>query len=197
MADTGNETEGQEPDVTDADDASTTEATDVDNTADDAEQQGADDNSSEEKSEAPDKWEGIPEDHWVRAELEAVRREAAARRTENKALKEQLAGAKTAEEVQQIVNEYTEKLTEADLRSARISAGRDFGLPNEIANRLEGSTEEEILADAQRLAPLFTKGPRTPAPLTPSGGRDPREGSDEPSPEELYAKTQAGKRRRF
>lgn len=194
MADTGDMTEGQEPESTDETETPEVEEN-VDNPAD------ADDTTDEGEDAAeapkPDKWDGIPEDHWVRSELEQVRREAAQRRTEARELKEKLAGSKSAEDVEQLISDYNEKLAQADLRAAKLDAGREFGLPKELIERLQGSTPEELLADAEKLAPLISKSPRVPAPLPPSGGRNPREGSDDLSPEELYEKTQASKRRRF
>lgn len=190
MADTGNTTEGQAPESTDAPETPV-EPTDVETPVDAEEvQQPA-------EAAEPDKWAGIPEDHWVRSELEQVRREAAQRRTEARELKEKLEGSKSADEVQQIIDEFNDKVTKAELKAVKLSAGRKFELPDELIARLQGDTEEELMADAERLAPFASKVPRTAPPLPPSGGRNPREGSDEPTPEELYAKTQKSHQRRF
>ena len=105
--------------------------------------------------------------------------------------------SKSADEVQQIIDEYNDKVTKAELKAVKLSAGRKFELPDELIARLQGDTEEELMADAERLAPFAPKVPRTAPPLPPSGGRNPREGSDEPTPEELYAKTQKSHQRRF
>lgn len=194
MADTGNTTEGQAPESTDTPEAPVEDAKEVveptgENT-DGAAPQDAGDGE-------PDKWAGIPEDHWVRKELEDVRREAAAHRTKARDLSAQLEGAKSPEEVQQIIDEYSSKVAQAELKAAKLSAGRKFELPDELIARLQGENEEELLADAERLAPFAPKVPRTPTPIPPSGGRNPREGSDELTPEELYAKTQKSFQRRF
>lgn len=193
MADTGNTTEGQEPESTDESETDQVEEG-VENPAD---AEDTDEGTDADDAAGPDKWDGIPEDHWVRKELDKVRRDAAARRVEARELKDKLSNSKSDEEVQQILADYDQKLAEADMKVAKLDAGRKFGLPDELIARLQGSTPEELLADAEKLAPLISKSPRVPAPVPPSGGRNPREGSDDLTPEELYEKTQASKRRRF
>lgn len=68
-----------------------------------------------------------------------------------------------------------EKDTEiADLRRQLVAAR--LGLPEELVDRLKGSTPEELSEDAERLLALFTsKQPKQtkPTPITPKGGNDP------------------------
>lgn len=58
-----------------------------------------------------------------------------------------------------------------------------LGLPEELVDRLQGSTPEELQEDAERLLAIFTpKQPKStkPTPVTPKGGNDPEE---DPSPD--------------
>lgn len=75
-----------------------------------------------------------------------------------------------------------EKDTEiADLRRQLVAAR--LGLPEELVDRLKGSTPEELSEDAERLLALFTsKKPKQtkPTPITPKGGNDPEA---DPSPD--------------
>lgn len=113
-----------------------------------------------------------PEDElpaWAKDELSRTRREAARYRTERNTLKEQIKDAKSADEVQALVAEYEEKLARADLDLARERVARSANLPDELAARLKGSTEEELKADAETLK-QFARPAR--------GGSDPKGGLD-------------------
>lgn len=117
----------------------------------------------------------------LRTKLTEANKEAADYRVQAKEhlaelteLRSKLAEAKTADEVDALVAGLEAKLTKAGQATARERAGRIHGLPDAMVARLQGTTEEEILADAEELAKLLVPGkPAPPAPLDPRGGRNP------------------------
>lgn len=127
-------------------------------------------------------YEGIPEEHPIRAELTSVRAEAASRRSENRALqttidelREQLGNAKTQEEFDQAIADYDRKVQAATLEATRERVGRTYGLPDQLVSRLTGDTEEELIADAQALQGVLGNRPPAPPKNPPSGGLNPKE----------------------
>lgn len=142
--------EGQEPEVT-------------------SEQTGAKDEGTEEVSESVE--EKLAR---VEAELAETRNEAAKRRTQLREAQEALANAKTAEDVARITEEFESKIKQYELDLAKERVARQFGLPDALAARLQGTSEEELKADAEALKEFATpkvENPRTPG--TPGGGRNP------------------------
>lgn len=122
--------------------------------------------------------------------LTKANNEAAKYRTQLRELQEQVKEMKSLDEVEALVAGLREDVEKNAMAAARERAGRKYGLPDAIVGRLSGSTEEEILADAEALAPLFgDKTPPPPDPLDPSGGRNPRNHEKEYDPAEEYAKT--------
>jgi hypothetical protein len=111
---------------------------------------------------------------WKDAEIEKARREAAKRRVENKDLKTQLdavtpklAKIDTLEQQVAKLADLLQKAEDArkqtELSAARTSAAAKYGLPPELAKRVQGDTPDAIDADAAELAkaiPQPTKGPR-------------------------------------
>ena len=137
-----------------------------------------------EDAENPGLWEGVSEDHPLRAEVSSLRSESAARRAENRRLQEanddlrtQLEAAKSPEDFQAAITEYDGKVKQAQLEAARERTARKYGLPDALVNRLAGETEEELEADAQELQALVAPAATPPpAPLNPPrGGLTPRE----------------------
>lgn len=131
-------------------------------------------------------YEGIPEDHPIRTELESVRQESAARRIlvreleqTKEALTTQLSEAKTPEEFQAAVADYENKVAEATLTATKERVGRTHGLPDALVARLQGKNEEELTADAaalKALLPADQPAPTPPAPKDPpSGGLTPHQ----------------------
>ncbi|WP_326742578.1 hypothetical protein [Streptomyces sp. NBC_01768] len=119
----------------------------------------------------------LPE--WARKELKSVRDEAARRRTEAKALKSQLESAKSPEDYAAI--EQRAAGFEADLNRERLA--RKYDLPDVIAKRIVGATDDEREADAKALAAELTK--TTAGPV--SGGLDPTDTADATDPAALAA----------
>lgn len=143
-------------------------------------------------------WEGIADDHPVRAEVANLRREAAAKRAtaqqvkqENETLKASLAEAKTADEVQALIAEYDEKIAGLQQSALRESVARKHKLPDDLAELLRGDDEAALEAHAETLAKY---APRSSAPpqAPPSGGKVPNEPSV--SVDDLVNKVRAHRR---
>lgn len=139
--------------------------------------QGSGDKGGDTKPEAS-REDDLPE--WARKELKSVRDEAARRRNEAKALKTQLEAAKSPEDYAAI--EQRAAGFEADLNRERLA--RKYDLPDVIAKRIVGATDEERDADAKALAAELTK---TTAGAV-SGGLDPTDTPDTNDPAALAAK---------
>lgn len=126
----------------------------------------------------PDPWAAFPaEFNWVRKELEEARKQAAKDRVRAKELQEQLASAKTPEEVQSIISAHDAKTAELELQIVRLNAARNAELPEEMLEFLDGRTPEEIEAKAAKLA-AFKPAPGGGEPVVvtqqqPRGGSDP------------------------
>ena len=107
------------------------------------------------ESTTPDPWAAFPaEFNWVRKELEDTRKEAADKRVLARELQEQLAKAKTPEEVQQITAAYDTKTSDLEIALARERVARKTGLSDDLVEFLTAKTEEELTAQAAKLAGL-------------------------------------------
>ena len=106
--------------------------------------------------------------------------EAKKLRSEITALQEQLKSRVDPEESKAAI-----ALVEAerDRTVARIKFGHQYGLPDDIADRLQGETAEEVEADAKKLAAHFG----TSAGLG-RGGLDPTDEPEQVDPQKLAAK---------
>jgi len=93
----------------------------------------------------------------IRSELEATRAEHAALKAENTDLKAQLAD--------QVV-----KMKDSELRNLKAEIAKKAGLSDALADRLQGSTEEELRADAMRLAESIGPGPKVGEGTNPPTG---------------------------
>jgi hypothetical protein len=131
--------------------------------------------------------ESLPE--WARNSITRANNEAAAKRVELQNLREEIKNMKSLEEVDALVADLETKAAAAELAVARERAGRKYGLPDELVERLQGADEAELLADAEKLRALLKPGtPPPPAPPAPSGGRTPHRGPADYDPEEEYQK---------
>lgn len=127
------------------------------------------------ESTVPDPWAAFPaEFNWVRKELEDSRKEAANKRVLARELQDKLATAKTPEEVQQITAAYDAKTSDLEVALARERVARKTGLSDDLVEFLTGKSEEELTAQAAKLAGL--KPADDPVVVTvqePRGGLDP------------------------
>lgn len=130
--------------------------------------EGAEGQEPEVKPE--DKDSELPE--WARNELTSVRQEAGKYRQQLRDAKAALESAKTPEEFAAATTELTNKVTELEQELLRTRIGTTHKLPQALIARLQGSTPEEIEADAKELQKLV-KVKSDPERL--SGGLDPTE----------------------
>ena len=83
--------------------------------------------------------------------------------SENRALRER---TKAAEEKAKGADESTKRATELEAENLRLRVAITHGIPEKLISRLQGSTEEEILKDAEELMEIFeAKKPPTRKPL--------------------------------
>lgn len=133
---------------------------------------------------ATDNWEGIPEEWaWTKSAVERANSEAASRRVQLREAEEKLKEAKTPEEVQAIVSEYTKKSEELEANLARERAARKHKLSDDVLEFLTGTTPEQIEAQAAKLAglkPAETAPPRVITQTPPAGGVTPAEKPEKP-----------------
>lgn len=154
--------EGQAPDT-----ASTDTGTDTGDTTNEGTDEGADEGADEESDDT------LPE--WARTKLTKANSEAASYRTQLREVQASLANAKTPEEFEAATNELNTKIEALETQLLRSTVARKFNLPDDLADRLRGGTEEELEADAKALQKYAA--PAGDPDL--SGGLDPSEESEE------------------
>lgn len=97
--------------------------------------------------------------------------------------------AKAAEKAAEESGGVAERVPELEAENLRLRVALTHGLPVELAGRLKGGTEEELLADAETLLSLFeTKRAPTNRPQDIlRGGGDPTVEPEELDPRKLAA----------
>lgn len=152
--------------------ASETGASAVDSTDGQDPSSGSDaaDSGTSNEDELPD---------WARKELTKVRGEAANWRTQLRDAQAALNAATTPEEFAAATTALQDKVDSLESSIARGNVARKYGLPDALAARLNGATEEELEADAQALKALMPTAV-TSTPESLSGGLDP---SIDPDPD--------------
>ena len=73
------------------------------------------------------------------------------------------------------VDELQSKLKSYELENLKIKIANQAGIPLELAGRLSGESEEEIKADAEKLAGFVNKKPTLPLKQTEPQNVDPKE----------------------
>jgi hypothetical protein len=135
-------------------------------------------------TETTDPYAGLPEEFaWLKNDLESTRREAAGRRVELRELEAKFKDAKTPEEVNAAVAEATKRSAALEAEVARERAARKHKLDDSLVEFLTGATEEQIEAQAAKLAALAPSAARETVVVTrqtPRGGVTP---SDSTPPE--------------
>lgn len=118
----------------------------------------------------------------LRDRLTRANEEAAARRINERAqaeeiaaLKEQVANAKSMDEVNALLAEHEAKVKAEAERADRAQAALEAGLDKDWLDRIKGDSYEDMLKDAQSLAERIGGGvaQQTPEPRIPGGGRRP------------------------
>lgn len=106
---------------------------------------------------------------------QAVLADLAKARAEARAAKEQLQAIEDAnlselEKAKKAATEAASRLAEFESANLRQRVALDKGLPASLVSRLQGTTEDEVAADADALLALI-KAPRSPAPDPGQGPR--------------------------
>lgn len=144
----------------------------------------ANSDTTAETPKGSDPYAGLPAEFaWLKDDRESLRREAAGRRVELRELEAKFKDAKTPEEVATAIAEATKRSAQLEAEVARERAARKHKLDDALVEFLTGATEEQIEAQAAKLAAL---APSATAPephvsrQTPRGGVTP---SDSAPPE--------------
>lgn len=102
--------------------------------------------------------------------------------SENKNLRE---SKKAAEQKAAGADELTTRVKALEAENLRIRIGAKHGLPEELINRLQGDTEEEILADAEKLLDLVSVRKAPPSRRPTENLRGGTEPATEPEERDL------------
>lgn len=119
------------------------------------------------------------------AYVKQLRDEAASYRTKLRETEAKYEGAKTADEVEAITKELRGTIASYERESAKRTAAEAAGLPLSFVNRLQGETEEELLADAKAFAEALPKAAPAKSTGPISGGLDPTEKPDNGLPKDV------------
>lgn len=138
-------------------------------------------NETSTENKGSDPYAGLPEEFsWLKDDLESTRREAASRRVALREAEDKLKDAKSPEDIAAAVKEATRKSAELEAELARERAARKHKLDDALIEFLTGTDEEQIEAQAVKLAALATSAPRETKPVTrqaPRGGVTPSDSS--------------------
>lgn len=97
-------------------------------------------------------------------------------------LTEQVKGQSTqAEETAKIIADLEAKVNSYETASVKTRIAHETGLPYELATKLSGETEDDIRADAEKMAKLFKH-----QPAAPMGDPEPDSGSVDPKKKALF-----------
>ncbi len=121
---------------------------DEDTTQDTEAQQDAPENDQDGTEQASP--EDDRDDAW---DPERARKKIAKTNSENKALRER---ATTAEKKAANVDDLARERDDLSAHNLRLEVGYELGLPLNLARRLQGSTKEEMVADAEALVELVS-----------------------------------------
>lgn len=128
-------------------------------------------------TDTADRWAGIPEEWaWTKGAVESANREAASRRVALRELEDKVKDAKTPEEFTKAMADVKAKEDSLTQELARERAARKHKLDDDVLEFLTGTTEEQIEAQAAKLANLKPGAVTPPAVITqtpPSGGVTP------------------------
>jgi len=147
---------------------------------------------SDQNAAPENKTDEAPE--WARKAISEANSEAAKYRVEKNSLKQQL------DEVLGKNSELTDKVAEVEKAHSaaqqellKLRVALDAGVPGEhvrmVAERLQGTTEEELKADAAKLVQTFKLDQSRHLPIDPSQGRgrDQNSGPIDNSPQAQFA----------
>ena len=108
----------------------------------------------------------------VQSELERLQQEQTDRKTAELTEKEQF--KELADTYRQELETLKSQYAQMEFSALQATIGSEYGLPQEIYERLRGESRDELVEDAQRLAALWVgKGrqqPKEPGSVTPTPG---------------------------
>jgi hypothetical protein len=157
-------------------------------------------NTEGNESEENEAGDELPD--WAREKLTKANSEAANYRTKLREAEEKLKNVKTLEEVDTLLAEFQAQREAEDAEKAKVqhellieNIALKYKLPAKLAKRLQGSTREEIEADAKELASDFAEEAE---PEHLEGGLTPRVRDEDADsdPRELARKYGRGSKRR-
>lgn len=124
---------------------------------------------------------------WAQDHITSLRNENAERRVKLNAAEESLRNAKTVEEFQAAQAQWATASAELERENVALS----YGLPRELAGRIQGKDRAEMERDAQALRALIVpQAPPPPAPVAaPGGGLTPQAQAQAFDPIELASRT--------
>lgn len=157
--------------------------------ADSSGDQDPPENKGDADTDTPDDDKDGPEPFNADRALEKIRK----LNSENRNLRE---AKKAAEDKAAGSDDKDKRITALEAEKLRIRIGYRNGLPDELIDRLQGTTEEEILADAEKLLGAIT-GSKKPDPSRRpkealGGGSKPDTEPEETDPRKLAARVPRG-----
>lgn len=100
--------------------------------------------------------------------------------------------ARKAEERATTAEESAKRVPDLEAELVRERVARRLSLPDELVDRLRGATEDEVMADAEKLVALVAPKPKAPATNRPVESLQPGSGSQqEPSLDDRIAAARA------
>jgi hypothetical protein len=127
-----------------------------DTTTTEAVEETTEDTTPNESNESLEDTTDDKEDAW---DPERAKRKIAKLNSEAANLRKRVNEAPKAEDVAA----KDKRITELETTALRYEVAFELGLPKQIAARLQGSTKEEMLADAEELVELVAPGKRPPS----------------------------------
>lgn len=156
----------------------------------------------DDKNPVPETWEEVfKHDRFKQLNQRAKDAEDQAKKLETQleGLQKQLkdkedAGKTELEKLQGQVSELTGKWEESQARALRLEVAQAQGIPVELVDRLQGSTREELTADAERMK-AFLKDPEGKGvpPVPNKSGQPAKFDLKNKSPEEIRKAVKEGK----
>lgn len=130
-------------------------------------------------------------------ETAEAKRQADAKAAEEQKLKEQGELQKLLEQRDKELAETRAKAAEAERKNLQVKAANAAGIPLELAPRLQGATEEELLADAQALKNVFDTQTKSPGGQKNTRGVAPSGSGVGETDEQRRARLRGGNRNIF
>lgn len=114
----------------------------------------------------------VPYDRFAAVNQEKKELEARLTKLEQERKQQQEKVLKDQEKWKELAEQREKELARTQLETTRLRVAMAKGLPLDMADRLRGASEEEMMADAETLLPLLQpKTPGTPPPAARGNGK--------------------------